>query len=292
MKATGAEILAFWRDWPPGDDGYYDDGPDIRVFDDPLIPLGWFDDVRDQWRAVEDDGHWVREVLLDDVPKARDVGALSADELVVACRNIGHDLTCPGCAEIFYTGATLGGHTCARAAAAEVAHAVGEQLPPFVRRMALDFDGVVHQHVSKWTGPLDIHDPPVPGAFAFIRDLLARDWVVFIHTTRLCYGIDRELSTLPQLEVAPRLEALLAWFEAQGFTDIRELVAAKKIVPWTGTGKPPAYFYLDDHAVRFEGTFPSYEALMELRWSWHKRPHVTQTAPGLLAAKINPQESP
>jgi hypothetical protein len=34
------------------------------------------------------------------------------EELVVACENFGLDLTCPACAALFYTGASLGEHTC------------------------------------------------------------------------------------------------------------------------------------------------------------------------------------
>lgn len=37
MKATGAEITEFWREWPPGDDWYIDDG--IEVTDEHDRPL-------------------------------------------------------------------------------------------------------------------------------------------------------------------------------------------------------------------------------------------------------------
>jgi hypothetical protein len=45
MKALGAEILAFWREWPPGDVGYYDDGIDIvdDADNDALIPEEKYD---------------------------------------------------------------------------------------------------------------------------------------------------------------------------------------------------------------------------------------------------------
>jgi hypothetical protein len=38
--------------------------------------------------------------------------SLTDDELVVACRNIGFDLTCGACAGQFYTGSAMGDHTC------------------------------------------------------------------------------------------------------------------------------------------------------------------------------------
>lgn len=42
----------------------------------------------------------------DDQPQTvvRDGGSLTADEILIACRNIGIDLRCGGCAEAFYTG--------------------------------------------------------------------------------------------------------------------------------------------------------------------------------------------
>ncbi len=35
-------------------------------------------------------------------------GALTAEELIIACKNIGFDLTCGRCAELFYTGVQRG----------------------------------------------------------------------------------------------------------------------------------------------------------------------------------------
>ena len=37
---------------------------------------------------------------------------LTEEELVVACKNVGVDLTCGACAGVFYTGSGLGEHTC------------------------------------------------------------------------------------------------------------------------------------------------------------------------------------
>jgi hypothetical protein len=37
---------------------------------------------------------------------------LTEKELVVACKNVGVDLTCGACAGVFYTGSGLGEHTC------------------------------------------------------------------------------------------------------------------------------------------------------------------------------------
>jgi hypothetical protein len=148
-------------------------------------------------------------------------------------------------------------------------------IPQFILTLALDFDGVVHQHVSKWTGPLDIHDPPVPGAFEFMRDLLSAGWRIYIHTTRFTHSIDPDLTDIEEIELAPRVAAVLYWFETHGFQDICQLVEEKRVVLWTSGGKPPAYFYLDDHAVRFEGTFPTQGELLDQRWPWNKGPKKT-----------------
>jgi hypothetical protein len=40
--------------------------------------------------------------------------AMTDDDLIQACRNIGFDLTCGNCAGQFYTGSGLGPHTCPR----------------------------------------------------------------------------------------------------------------------------------------------------------------------------------
>lgn len=36
--------------------------------------------------------------------------------------------------------------------------------------LCLDFDGVIHSYASGWKGANVIHDPPVPGAIAFLRE--------------------------------------------------------------------------------------------------------------------------
>ena len=38
--------------------------------------------------------------------------------------------------------------------------------------VCVDFDGVIHQHTTPWTDACDIHDPPVEGAFDYLRELI------------------------------------------------------------------------------------------------------------------------
>ncbi len=52
---------------------------------------------------------------------------LTHEELVVACRNIGFDLTCGACAGQFYTGSQLGAHTCPSGGRTETQRADGAE---------------------------------------------------------------------------------------------------------------------------------------------------------------------
>jgi hypothetical protein len=52
---------------------------------------------------------------------------LTDEQLVVACRNIGFDLTCGACAGQFYTGAQLGAHTCPSGGRTETQRADGAE---------------------------------------------------------------------------------------------------------------------------------------------------------------------
>jgi hypothetical protein len=45
-------------------------------------------------------------------------------------------------------------------------------LPGGLKVVSVDFDGVIHSYSSGWRGPRCIPDPPVPGAFDFLRRLL------------------------------------------------------------------------------------------------------------------------
>ena len=57
----------------------------------------------------------LREAVVLEIERRAPVNmasGLTDAELVIACRNIGFDLTCGACAGRFYTGASLGDHTC------------------------------------------------------------------------------------------------------------------------------------------------------------------------------------
>lgn len=113
------------------------------------------------------------------------------------------------------------------------------------KTIAVDFDGVIHAHVSPWTDSHEINDGPIPGALDFLRSALDAGFGVIIHTARA-----NTASTVPHVHAWLRkhgLEERYAW--QIGVTAL----------------KPAAVLYLDDHGMRFEGRFPTVEELRALR---------------------------
>lgn len=117
--------------------------------------------------------------------------------------------------------------------------------------IAIDFDGVVHSYTSKWTGATSISDPPVEGAFNFIRDLLDAGLQVAIFSTR---------------NVEPgAIDSMKAWLFQYG---LDQILVDKIQFP---TSKPTlASVFIDDRAYLFEGSFPSVEYLKSFK-PWNKR---------------------
>lgn len=111
-------------------------------------------------------------------------------------------------------------------------------------RIAVDFDGVINSYKSGWTS--DLPDPPVDGAFKFLRTLLDAKHTVYIFSARLeHYG---------------HFVTMHNWFVEWGFTDVGDLH-----LTYT---KPIADVYIDDRAWRFEGVFPSITELAALQPWW------------------------
>ncbi|MCZ7685689.1 MAG: hypothetical protein M5U28_45680 [Sandaracinaceae bacterium] len=111
------------------------------------------------------------------------------------------------------------------------------------RTLAVDFDGVIHSYASGWQGPTAIADPPVPGAIDWLTAASER-FDLAIHSVR---------SAQPGA-----VDAMRAWLREHG---LPERVLERLRFP---VAKPPAELYLDDRAYRFDGTFPSFDALAEL----------------------------
>ena len=134
--------------------------------------------------------------------------------------------------------------------------------------IAVDFDGVIHQHVSPWIGdPTHIPDPPVPGAIAWLESMVAR-YDIFIFTCRLL---------TPRRSPVER--AMCAWLAKHGAP--QHVVHALHFV----SEKPHAGVYLDDRAMRFEGRFPSGAEIDAAAVPWNKRPPLTVRCTGGLIVR-------
>ncbi|MBX7192357.1 MAG: hypothetical protein K1X94_09875 [Sandaracinaceae bacterium] len=117
------------------------------------------------------------------------------------------------------------------------------------RTLVVDFDGVLHSYSSGWKGPTSIPDPPVEGALSFLERATQRFEVAVLSSrSREAGGID----------------AMKKWLLEHG---LDPLVLGQLRFPRT---KPPAHVYLDDRGWRFDGVFPSLEAI-EAFEPWHKR---------------------
>ena len=127
----------------------------------------------------------------------------------------------------------------------------GGKTAPSKLNIALDFDGVVHTHVSKWTDAHEIIDGPVAGAFEFIRTTLDGGFGITIHTARA-----RTVTTVPHV---------YAWLRKHGLEE--KYVWQIDITAL----KPAAHVYIDDAAWRFEGRWPSLDEIRALR-AWNKSP--------------------
>jgi len=114
--------------------------------------------------------------------------------------------------------------------------------------IAVDFDGVLHSYSSPWVDEQTIPDPPVPGAIEWLAQMYDK-FTVVIFTTR---GRTTEGQ-----------QAVHAWLIKHGL-DPR--IALDLAVDWK---KPPALVYLDDRAMRFEGTFPTAQQIHAAR-PWNK----------------------
>ncbi|MBN8613004.1 MAG: hypothetical protein J0L92_20600 [Deltaproteobacteria bacterium] len=123
------------------------------------------------------------------------------------------------------------------------------------KTLVVDFDGVLHSYVSGWRGPTSVPDAPVDGAFRFLETAVERFEVAVLSSrSREAGGID----------------AMKDWLREHG---LPEHVLGQLRFPRT---KPPAHVYLDDRGWRFEGTFPSLDAIDAFE-PWHKRePHEAE----------------
>lgn len=94
------------------------------------------------------------------------------------------------------------------------------------KRIAVDFDRVVHKYSEGWKDG-SIYDDPVEGSIEAIKRLQKEGFEVFIFTSRSSKG-------------AVRNQAIRRWLKKHGLDNI-EVTNIKK----------PAIAYIDDRAIRF-----------------------------------------
>ena len=119
------------------------------------------------------------------------------------------------------------------------------------RYLAIDFDGVIHSYTSRYTYPEVIPDPPVDGAFEFLRDA-AKKFTLVIFTSR-CVDFRAR-------------KAIIEWFLHHGLEKslVDELEITKE--------KPPCDLYIDDRAFTFQGEFPTIDFVENFRpWNQQHR---------------------
>lgn len=115
--------------------------------------------------------------------------------------------------------------------------------------IAVDFDGVIHSHVSGWQGPTVIPDAPTPGAFQWLEGI-SEHYDITIHTRR---ASDQGGIT-----------AVYRWLVERGLP--RSVLAQLAITD----RKPDARVFVDDRAYRFDGSnWPSAQTLA-LAEPWHR----------------------
>lgn len=129
----------------------------------------------------------------------------------------------------------------------EVTHSMEETMGRMI--LCLDFDGVIHSYVSGWKGADVIPDPPVPGAFEFIREAL-KEFDVAIFSSR---------SNLPGGILA--MQSWMITHSPVGF-DVNSVSFP--------TEKPPAFVGLDDRVLTFKGEWPTIQELVEFK-PWNKK---------------------
>lgn len=95
------------------------------------------------------------------------------------------------------------------------------------KTIVFDFDGVVHSYRSGWKGAVIIPDPPVAGIKREIDDLRTDCKVVIVSTRCFQPG---------------GIEAIKRWLK-ENHIEVDDVLGEK----------PPAYAYVDDRGITFDG---------------------------------------
>lgn len=116
--------------------------------------------------------------------------------------------------------------------------------------LLVDFDGVIHSYTSGWSGADNVDDPPVEGAYRFLKEAI-KYFDVQIYSSR----------TRQQGGVRAMQEWMLEHFKDES------LVFGDLSFPQQ---KPAAFLTIDDRCVCFNGTFCDPKQLIQFK-PWNKQ---------------------
>ena len=109
--------------------------------------------------------------------------------------------------------------------------------PDETYQIGVDFDGVIHR-CSKGFYDGTIYDPPIEGSREAL-ERLSKDYVIVMYSAKA--RKDR-----PLVEGRTGVDLIWEWLEKHDMSDFVKEVTSEK---------PRAVFYIDDKAVRFEGSW-------------------------------------
>lgn len=122
--------------------------------------------------------------------------------------------------------------------------------------ICLDFDGVIHEYTSPWSGPTAISDQPVVGAIPWMhRAIQEADLAVYSSRSGHEGGI----------------QAMQNWLHTHAGPLWEDTPVRRGLVhlQWPIT-KPAALVTLDDRAITFSGVWPDLDRLLAFK-PWNKR---------------------
>jgi hypothetical protein len=121
--------------------------------------------------------------------------------------------------------------------------------------VAVDFDGVIHSYLSPWVNAHTIPDGPVDGSIGWLYQMLHKfDVVIFSRRCKTWRGRRAIRKWL-------RFHAGNCYYESPSGPGIEDIRLSFE--------KPPALVYIDDRAMRFEGTFPTAQEIHKAK-PWNK----------------------
>lgn len=128
---------------------------------------------------------------------------------------------------------------------------IGMEIPKGPRIICVDFDGVIHSYTSGWQGVSKIFDPPVPGAFDWLRRMISDDrFKICIYSSR---------SREPDGIIAMKM-----WFFRHGMEE--QYIYAMGFPD----RKPSAYLTIDDRCICFDGRFPTDDEILSFQ-PWYRK---------------------